>query len=553
MRTSPHGHRGEAFDPVRMGRAAVVANHPLAAMAGIRTLQAGGNAIDAAVTVGFAIGVAEPNGSGIGGDGYVMVHRVGEATVQVVNGTGASPLGVTATTPIARTGLTAASVPGIVDAMLAAHARWGRLPLAQCIEPAAELAEAGVPVSHFQAAMTAKYPALHQGEAAKIYAPEGVPLAAGAIRRNADLAASYRLIAREGRDGFYRGPIAAAMVAAGDWFTLADFHRHQVRIDPAITTDYRGVTVCEAPPNSSGISLLQMLNLIEQFPIGDLRALSAEAIHLMVEAKRLAFIDREAYLGDYETVAMPVTGLLSKRYAAERAQLIDPARTAPSVHPGNAWAYDPDGQGRDTPAAVRLRHREGDTTHFCIVDADGNAVGQLQSLNMMFGAQMVVPGTGMLLNNRMTYWHVDQQHPNALAPGVRVRHTMNPVMVFAADRLRWVLGTPGGDTQVQSNLQAISALVDHDFTEAEAVQSARWSHHESGTYSNHPHIEENELQIETRVGEATLAALAARGHTVQSDGPWSARGSLGIIGIDPVSGARLAAADLRRDGQALVI
>jgi gamma-glutamyltranspeptidase/glutathione hydrolase len=536
-----------------MGRAAVVANHPLAAMAGIRTLMAGGNAIDAAVTVGFAIGVAEPNGSGIGGDGYVMVHRAGEAGVHVANGTGASPLGVTAKTPIARTGLTAASVPGIVDAMLAAHARWGRLPLAQCIEPAAELAEAGVPVSHFQAQMTAKYPALHQGEAAKIFAPAGAPLPAGAIRRNADLAASYRLIAREGRDGFYRGPIAAAMVAAGDWFQPEDFRRHHTRIDPAITTDYRGYTVCEAPPNSSGITLLQMLNLIEQFPIGEMRALSAEAIHLMVEAKRLAFIDREAYLGDLETVAMPITGLLSKAYAAERARLIDPTRAAETVRPGNAWIHDPDGAGHSAPAAVRLKHRDGDTTHFCIVDGEGNAVGQLQSLNMMFGAQIVVPGTGMLLNNRMTYWHVDQDHPNALTPGVRVRHTMNPVMVFAGDRLRWVLGTPGGDTQVQSNLQTLSALIDHGFTEAEAVQSARWSHHESGTYSNHPHLEENELQIETRVGDATLAELAARGHHLRPDGPWGARGSVGIIGIDPVSGARLAAADLRRDGQALVI
>lgn len=559
MSQSPHGRRSDAFDPVRMGRAAVVANHPLAAMAGIRTLLAGGNAIDAAIAVGFAIGVAEPNGSGIGGDGYIMVHPANSRDVMVLNGTGAAPLAARAREGIARTGLTSASVPGLVDAMLEAHRRWGRLPLAACIEPAATLAEDGVPVSHFQAQMTAKYAALHTGDAAAIFAPAGRPLGPGEVRRNRDLAASYRLIGREGRDAFYKGPMRAAMVAMGPWFQAEDFDRHRLRVEAAIHTQYRGHTVYEAPPNSSGVTLLQMLNLVECFPVGELPPLSAEAIHIMVEAKRFAFIDREAYLGDPDLVDMPLAGLLSKAYAAERARGIALDRAATSIAPGDAWAFDPTGSGRSIPRAVP-RHRSGDTTHFCIIDADGNAVGQLQSLNMMYGAQVVVPGTGILLNNRMTYWHTEAGHPNDFVAGGRVRHTMNPVMVSGPGQsiaeggsLRWVLGTPGGDTQVQSNLQALVGLIDHGFTEAEAMQCPRWTHHEDGTYSNHPHSETYELSIETRVGDATMAALAGLGHPVQPVGGWGARGSLGIIGIDPTSGSRFAAADLRRDGQALVI
>jgi gamma-glutamyltranspeptidase / glutathione hydrolase len=500
MIESPHGRLRECFDPVRMGsRGAVVANHPLAAMAGIQVLTAGGNAVDAAVAVGFAIGVAEPQGSGIGGDGFIMVYDRTSRQVQVVSGTGAAPLAARADDGIDRLGIRSASVPGLVDAMLRAHARWGRLPLEKCLEPAVALCEHGVPVSHFQARMTAKYHALHTDpEAAKIFAPEGQPLKAGALRRNRDLAATYRLLAREGRDAFYRGPIADKIIwfseASGGKLTRQDFERHAARIDPPITTTYRGRQVYEAGPNSSGHVLLQELNLIENFPIADLGHLSAETVHLMVEAKRLAFIDREAFLADPDQVDIPLAGLLSKEYAAERARLINPEHAADSVTPGDPWRFDPAGPRPRDNIPVRVRELLDDTTHFCVVDSEGNAVGQLQSINMMFGSQVVVPDTGILLNNRMTYWHVDPKHPNFLRPGARVRHTMNPVMVFdkpagAGGSLRWVLGTPGGDTQVQTNLQMISAMVDHALTEAEAVQAPRWTHHQDGTYSNHPYTE----------------------------------------------------------------
>ncbi|MDE1179989.1 gamma-glutamyltransferase [Paraburkholderia sp.] len=560
---SPHGQRGDCFDTVRMGaRAAVVSNHPVATSVGITILANGGNAVDAAVAVGFAIGVAEPNGSGIGGDGYLMVHHAASRSVHVVNGTGASPLAARPEHGLDRFGIRSASVPGMVDAMLEAHARWGRLSLMDCIAPAIALCLDGVPVSYFQADMTRKYDRLHSDpEAAKIFAPNGHPLKAGAIRRNADLAQTYRQIATHGRDYFYNGPVADAIdrfsAAANGLLRREDMARHRVRVEAPITTTYRGKHVYEAGPNSSGHLLLQQLSMLEQFDIGAMDYLSPEAVHLMVEAKRLAYIDREAFLSDPDDTDIPLAGLLSKSYAAERAALIRPDAAAASVAPGDPWQHDASSAAaRQAPSSFKVLNAREDTTHFCVVDSDGNAVSQLQSLNMMFGSQAVVPGTGIILNNRMTYWHLDPSHPNYLRPGARTRHTMNPVMVFddraeSGGPLRWVLGTPGGDTQVQTNFQVISALVDHGLNEAEAAQAPRWCHEQDGTYSNHPHAVDEQLTIEQRYGDTSLVeGLAARGHDVEGIGAWKARGSLAIIGVDPESGARLAAVDLRRDGQA---
>lgn len=559
---SPHGMLGDCYDTVRMGsRAAVVSNHPVATSIGMTILANGGNAVDAAVAVGFAIGVAEPNGSGIGGDGYVMVHNAAERSVHVVNGTGSSPMAARPEFGIDRFGIRSASVPGILDAMLEAHARWGRLTLMECVSPAIALCLDGVPVSFFQAEMTRKYDRLHQDvEAAKIFAPQGRPLKPGEIRRNADLAQTYMQVALHGRDYFYNGPVADAIEKfsshTNGLLRREDLTRHRVRVEAPISTTYRGKHVYEAGPNSSGHLLLQQLNMLESFNIGAMDYLSPEAVHLMVEAKRLAYIDREAFLSDPDDTDVPLQGLLSKQYAAERAALIRPERSLAAVSAGDPWNYVENRLGKQAPAEFKVLNAKEDTTHFCIVDSEGNAVSQLQSLNMMFGSQAVVPGTGIILNNRMTYWHLDPEHPNYLRPGARTRHTMNPVMVF--DRpaetgvpLRWVMGTPGGDTQVQSTFQVISAMVDHGLNEAEAVQAPRWCHEQDGTYSNHPHSVDELLTVEARHGDTSLVeGLAALGHGVEAIGAWKARGSMGIIGVHPESGARMAAADLRRDGQA---
>ncbi len=572
---TPHGERGQSYRPVRMGgKGAVVANHPLAAQAGLQTLMRGGNAVDAAVTVGFALGPAEPQGSSIGGDGFVMVHMRDRKLVQVANGTGAAPLSATPDRfgkGIPQTHATAISVPGIVDALLSAHEKYGILPLATCLEPAIELCEDGVPVSHFQATSAAKYNVLMTAPtSAAVFAPNGRPLKPGEIRRNPDLAHTYRLIAEHGRDAFYKGEIAREMVRfseqSGGLLSMEDFKRHRVRWDDPISTTYRGRTVYEAPPNSTGHVLLQELNLFEQVDPAKYPYLSAESIHMMVEAKRLAFADREAYIADPEFVDIPMEGLLSKEYAANRFANIHAERAMPEPVPGDAWAF----QDR-VPDETKRFYRRGqsgqshqpatsagnETTHFCVVDRWGNSVGELQSIQTMFGSCLIAGSTGILMNNRMTYWHIDENHINHLRPGQRVRHTMNPVMVFSAPAevggdLELVCGTPGGDTQVQTNLQVVTGVFDYGLNVAEAIEGPRWTHFQARTDSTYPHAERDELSIEDRVPGETVDQLRSRGHNVKVVGDFEGNGSEGAIRVHPESRSLMAASDPRRDGDAAV-
>lgn len=572
---TPHGERGQSYRPVRMGtKGAVVANHPLAAQAGLQTLMRGGNAVDAAVTVGFALGPAEPQGSSIGGDGFVMVHMRDKKVLKVANGTGAAPL---AATPdrfpegIKHTDLKAVSVPGIVDALLSAHEKYGNLPLETCLEPTIELCEDGVPVSHFQSTSAAKYEVLMTAPtSAAVFAPSGKPLAPGEIRRNPDLANTYRLIGQEGRDAFYEGEIAREIVrfseANGGLLSLEDFKRHRVRWDDPISTTYRGRTVYEAPPNSTGHVLLQELNLFEHVDPASASYLSAESIHMMVEAKRLAFADREAYMADPEFVDIPIEGLLSKEYAASRFALINSDTVMEEPEPGDAWDFQnraPDESKRFFRPGVRTGSGSpvptggSETTHFCVVDRWGNSVGELQSIQTMFGSCLIAGSTGILMNNRMTYWHLDENHINHLRPGQRVRHTMNPVMVFNkpvedGGNLELVCGTPGGDTQVQTNLQIVTGVFDYGLTVAEAIEGPRWTHFQARTDSTYPHPERNELSVEDRVDEAVIESLKQRGHDVQLVGAFEGNGSEGAIQAHPESRSLMAASDPRRDGDSAV-
>ncbi len=624
---SPHGLKSESYAPVRMGvMGAIVANHPLAAGAGMRVLQMGGNAVDAAVAVGFALGVAEPAGSTIGGDGFVMVHMSGRGhqkaavngavrpaprpspsqgegprtphpsplpqgergqgrpLIEVANGTGAAPLA--ATPERFKRGIephhaTAISVPGILDALLSAHERFGLLPLADCVVPAIELCEEGVPVTYYSHLNAAPHPRLNTFKySAPIFASKGHSLRPGEVRRNPDLARTYRVIAEQGRRAFYEGEVAEEIVRFskenGGLLTMEDLRRHRVRWDKPISTSYRGRTVYEAPPNSSGHVLLQMFAALEGFDIAGSGHNTPESIHLMAEAKRLAFADREMYLADPEYVDVPIEGLLSRDYARDRAKLISRTKAAKEVVEGDPWAYMARSPDRSkthyrrgvgivrpgsahplTPSLTGRGGKETDTTHFCIVDRWGNAVGELQSIQTAYGSGLVAGRTGILMNNRMTYWHLDEDHIDRLRPGQRVRHTMNPVMAFSAPievggKLEMVWGTPGADTQVQSNLQVGSAVFDHGYTVAEALHAARWTHHQGRTASNYPHAERNALEIEQRLPPATLDALRSMGHNVEGVGPWAGPGSEGAIQVHQESGALMAAGDPRRDGHALV-
>jgi len=565
---SPHGIIGEAYRPPKIGsKGAVVANHPMAAQAGMRILHQGGNAVDAAIAVAFALGPAEPQGSSIGGDGFAMVHMSANKTVEVVNGTGAAP---TKATPdkyhngIPITGVLGTSVPGIVDALLSAHSKYGSLALSKCLEPAVELCEDGVPVSEFQARTAMQNPVLKSSPTSgPVFAPGGEWLKPGELRRNPDLARTYRVIADQGRDAFYEGDIAREISRYseqnGGLITYEDLRRHKVEWQEPVAIRYRGRTVYEAPPNSSGHVLLQELGIFEHFDPGQYEYMSSESVHLMVEAKKLAFADREAYLADPRYVDVPIEGMLDPVYLSQRAQLIDVDYAAKNVSEGDPWEY------MDRPPNSEKKHRKGgrlhmpgsDTTHFCVVDRWGNSVGELQSIQTAFGSCVIAGSTGILLNNRMTYWHLDPEHIDHLSPGQRVRHTMNPLMVFSepveqGGKLELVCGTPGGDTQVQTNMQIVTGVFDYGLSVSEAIDGPRWTHIQAGMGSLYPHKDIESLQIEDRAGEEVINSLKKRGHPIESTGMWGGAGSEGAIQVDIKNGTLFAASDPRREGDALV-
>ncbi|MEK7815004.1 MAG: gamma-glutamyltransferase, partial [Chloroflexota bacterium] len=495
MSHTPHGVNFEAYRPVVMGRNGMVCSgHPLASQAGITVLQKGGNAVDAAIATAAALNVVEPLMSGIGGDGFIMVYWKDTGQVQVCNGTGAAPYAATRERylpqGIPTKGILSVSVPGLVDSWLAVHDQYGSLALAEALAPAMDLAANGFPVSHVLSQAIAADPLLCQFPTSRaVFTRDGRPLRPGEILYQRDLARTFQALVEGGRDAFYRGPIAQAIVKfsqeQGGLLTLKDLADCRSRWQEPIATTYRGYTVYEAPPNSSGHVLLQELNLVEQFDLKTLGCNTAESIHLMVEAKKLAFADREAYVADPDYVDVPVAGLISKEYARERARLIDLDRADAAVKPGDPWRYQ--GARRKGVAIASPSGGSGeeeDTTCFVVVDRWGNAVCQLQSIQSAWGSSLIAGDTGILLNNRMTYWHLEADHVDCLQPGKRVRHTMNPVMVFQegttpvvgarhasplqdggppqadARRLMLVCGTPGADTQVQTNLQVITHVLD---------------------------------------------------------------------------------------------
>ncbi len=558
MDLGPHGVKSEAHRPVVAGRNGMICSgHPLASEAGLSILRRGGNAVDAALAVAAALNVVEPNMSGIGGDGFIMVRDGESQQIHVMNATGPAPNRATRDAYLAEgipmKGIRSVSVPGLVSGWIQTHDRFGRLSRREVLAPAIDLAASGFPVSRKLAAAIADEASFRAFPSSRvIFTRDGAPLAAGDLLVQRDLAESLELLAEAGEDAFYRGRLADAIHRCAEQYggliTRDDLAAFRARWQEPISVDYRGYIVSEAPPNSSGHVLLQMLNLVEQFDLAGLGPNTVASVHLMVEAKKLAFADREAYLADPDFVDVPVDGLLSKTYAGERARRIDPRRAASTVDAGDPWAHD---APRRRSPRLKLSPDREDTTCFAVVDRDGNAVCQLQSLQTGFGSGLVVPGTGILLNNRMTYWHLDPDHVDCLAPGKRVRHTMNPVMVVRDGRLVLVLGTPGADTQVQSNLQVLMHVLDAGYNVVEAVEAPRWRHLQNGTESTVPHTCDDELLLEERFSPEVQNGLRHLGHSVRVIGPWAATGSMMMIQVNPTTGALFGAADPRRDGYAM--
>jgi len=518
----------------------VTSGHPLASQAGVRILQAGGNAIDAAIATAAAIGVVELPMSGVGGDGFIMCYDAATKRVYGINATGPAPTGATREYYVNRSGIPmkgilSVSVPGIVDGWLIAHRQFGKLPLLDVFTPAIELCEQGFPVSHNLAATLA-------GEhnnfgtdpyTQQIFEPENRPLLPGEILYQKDLGNTFRRIAEGGRNVFYEGEIAEEIATftreRDGLLTADDLARYRARWDEPIHVDYHGHRVYEMPPNSSGHTLLQELNLIEGFDIAGMGCLTPDSIHAMVEAKKLAFADRERHMADPDWSDIPIQEMLSKEYAADRARLIDMGHAAQAVTSGIPESKD-------------------ETTCFTVGDGDGNAVCILQSIQGGCGSSLIAGKTGILLNNRMTYWHLEEGHPNDLVPGKRVRHTMNPVIATRDNEPVIICGTPGADTQVQTNLQLLTHAIHFGMTPQEAVEAPRWRNLQNPMESTVPHTCENKLQLESRIGEEVRKELERRGHVLEILGEWGGPGNAQFIQRDPATGSLMGGVDPRRDG-----
>lgn len=528
------------YRPLIIGRrGAVAANHPLAAQAGLVALRAGGNAVDAAVATALTLAVVEPMMSGLGGDAFYNVFdaRTGRATV--FNATGPAPL---AATPeryragIPRTGPMSASVPGMLAGLEMMHRDFGRLAWQELFVEAIRHARDGFGATghyrHFAGEHRATLRADPRSAAALLSG--GEPPAVGVAIVQPELARTLEELASEGAECFYRGALArrfaAACAAAGAPIAEVDLGEFEAERQQPIALDYRGFTVLEAPPNSTGFVLLQELKIAEHFDLAAMGLGSADLVHVMVEAKKLAFADRERWGSDPRTLEAPLDELLSAEYASRLAARIDRQRAAPL---------------RAIPDAA------GDTTYFCTADGDGNAVSGIQSINSAWGSGVTAGDTGILLNNRMAYWHLDPGHPNYLRPGRRVRHTMNPPMVLK-DGAPWaVFGTPGADNQVQINFQIMIAMADFGLDPQQAAELPRWTSNVSGEYANYPHDGPDVLTMERRFPDEIRRELARRGHPVDTVGDLEGPCSVEIIRCDAASGMLLAGSDPRRDGWAL--
>src|SRR6516165_1424038 len=324
--------------------------------------------------------------------------------------------------------------------------------------------------------------------------------------------------------------LAAGLEAVGALISAADLAEFAAETQEPIAIDYRGFTVLEAPPNSTGFALLEELKILEHFDLAAMGLSSCDLVHVMVEAKKLAFADLERWAADARTVAAPLEELLSADYTARLAGLIDMRHAAPIQMAAAA---------------------DGDTTYFCTADGEGNAVSGVQSINSGYGSGVMAGDTGVLLNNHMAYWHLDRGHPNRLQPGRRVRHTMNPPLVLKDGALWCVFGTPGADHQVQINMQVLTAMTDFGLDPQQAAEMPRWTSNFSGQYANWPHDGENALTIERRFPDAVRAELARRGHPVKTVGDLEGPCSIEIIRRDAATGMLLAGSDPRRDGWAL--
>jgi gamma-glutamyltranspeptidase/glutathione hydrolase len=516
----------------------VASENPLASQAGAQILARGGNAIDAAVATNAVMGVVEPMMNGMGGDLFAIIYEAKTGQVYGLNASGWAPRAMTidalkrkGATEMPNLGINSVTVPGAVDGWAKLLQRFGTKQFAEVLEPAIYDAREGYPVPEWTSAYWHDYVGLLQKDAnaSKTFLLDGHEPQPGQMFHNADMAHSLELVAKGGRDAFYKGEIASKIVATerklGGIMSSADLAEYSGEWVEPISTTYRGWKVYEIPPNGQGIAALEMLNIMEGFPLGQYGPNSADALHVLIEAKKLAYADLIKFVADPKFGKVPISGMLSKNYAAQRAKSIDMAKANCSVLPGEP-SFSP----------------KGDTTYLTVADKDGNMVSLIQSVYLPFGSGVVADGTGFVLQNRGGLFSFDPASPNRVEGHKRPLHTIIPSLM-ANDRQRISFGIMGGFNQAQAQAQFISNVVDHSMNVQAAMDQARFT---KLTFAG------CDLNIENRVSSDVRGELTRRGHELKVDGVFSSNvGGGQAIMHDFATGVNFGGSDARKDGEAI--
>ena len=521
--------------PVTLARRGIVAApHYLAAEAGLELLKAGGNAIDAAIATSAMLQVVYPFLCGLGGDVFMVIYDAKSGKLYGLNGSGRSAQAATIEryaelgyTTMPAYGMQTVTVPGCVSGWDAAAQRFGHLGLAAALAPAISYAEEGFAVGPgLHAALTVgSTRAEYHRSWHTHFLPDGTVPAVGAVVRFPTLARTFRTIAQDGPESFYHGEIAEQMAAfferEGGLITLNDLAAHQSEWVTPLSVPFAGLMVYELPPNTQGVTALQMLGMLDAWSLGD-DPLAPETVHIEVEAKKLAFADRAAYLTDLAFMQVNPEALIDLDYLARRSALIDPMWAQPSFAPGSLT---------------------GDTVYMCAADREGNVVSLIQSNYRGFGSGVVVDDTGIVLQNRGAYFSLNPAAANVLAPGKRTLHTLIPSIALRDGRPAMVFGAMGGDGQAQTHLQVYTAVARFGLNMQQALELPRWLHEVT------PQGET--LLVESRFPSATLDALRHMGHAIQESDRWSsAMGHANGIMFDPSTGVMQGGSDPRAEGVA---
>jgi gamma-glutamyltranspeptidase / glutathione hydrolase len=514
----------------------VASEHPLASAVGARVLAEGGSAVDAAIATNAVMGLVAPMMNGIGGDLFAIVYDAKTDRMVGLNASGWAPQGLSidvlrrhGLNSMPEFGIHSVTVPGAVAGWAMLHQRFGTRPMAELLAPAIHYAREGFPVSERTGAWWAEWAdsGAHDPDAAALYLPGGRAPRTGERFRNPDLAWSLEQIAAHGPRAFYDGPVADRILktssARGGTLERADLADFAPEWVEPISTEYRGWTVYELPPNEQGIAALEMLNMLETLPLSSWGHDAPATVHAQIEAKKLAYADLLRYVGDPRQTRVPVQGLLDKGYARSRAALIDPAHAHCAVEAGSP-------------------PRGADTTMLTVVDRAGNMVSLIQSNYQSFGSGIAVAGAGFALQDRGALFTLEPNHPNSLAPRKRPLHTIIPAfMTHGQDKIAF--GIMGGWNQAQAHAQFVANVVDFGMTIQQAIDAPRFSKH---TFAG------CDVQIEDRFPATTRAALTALGHVLTVQGAYSEEmGGGQAVRRDFAAGVNYGASDPRKDGAAV--